>query len=176
MGSQPPETGGLLNELLAESSTSSVSRAHGNLNERAESKARVRSRGGPTMDWPRPQPESSYLWDQVSQLRCYLYDPTSSHISTSLSRSLVSRSLSSHFSFSPSLSLSLLLLLPLPPAALSVTLLLFSFVLTLFLLSTLLLRFISTRFPVTFPLHCCRARYPPGRSSRYLPTARFALV
>lgn len=51
------------------------------------------------------------------------------------------------------------LVLPLPPAALPVTLLLFSFVLTLFLLSTLLLRFISTRFPVTFPPHRCRARY-----------------
>lgn len=64
------------------------------------------------MDWPRPQPESSYLWDQVPQLRCYLYDPTSSHISTSLSRSLTSRSLLSRFSFSPSLSFSLS---PLPP-------------------------------------------------------------
>lgn len=111
------------------------------------------------MDWPRPQPESSYLWDQVPQLRCYLYDPTSSHISTSLSRSLASRSLSSRFSFSPSLSLSRSL--PLPAAALSLSLscLLFSFVLTLFLLSALLLRFISTRFPVTFPPHCCCARY-----------------
>lgn len=61
------------------------------------------------MDWPRPQPESSYLWDQVSQLRCYLYDPTSSHISTSLVL-LPSRSLLSRFSFSPflpPLSLSL---------------------------------------------------------------------
>lgn len=59
------------------------------------------------MDWPRPQPESSYLWDQVSQLRCYLYDPTSSHISTSLSRYPAFRSLLSRFSFSPFLSLSL---------------------------------------------------------------------
>lgn len=43
------------------------------------------------MDWPRPQPESSYLWDQVSQLRCYLYDPTSSHVSTSLALLLPAR-------------------------------------------------------------------------------------
>lgn len=109
------------------------------------------------MDWPRPQPESSYLWDQVPQLRCYLYDPTSSHISTSLSRSLASRSLSSLVSRSPHLSLSRSL--PSRRRSLPVALLLLSFVLTLFLLSALLLRFISTRFPVTFPPHCCCARY-----------------
>lgn len=110
------------------------------------------------MDWPRPQPESSYLWDQVSQLRCYLYDPTSSHISTSLSRSPASLASFSFLVLSVSLSFSFSLPL-FPLAALPVTLLLFSFVLTLFLLSTLLLRFISTRFPVTFPPRCCCARY-----------------
>lgn len=61
------------------------------------------------MDWPRPQPESSYLWDQVSQLRCYLYDPTSSHTSQPLSFSHSRFPLASlsRFSFSPSLSFSL---------------------------------------------------------------------
>lgn len=83
------------------------------------------------MDWPRPQPESSYLWDQVPQLRCYLYDPTSTHISASLSRSPAFSSLPSRFSFSPSFSFAL----PLPPIALPVALLLSSFVPALYFAS-----------------------------------------
>lgn len=146
---------------------SSASRAHGNLNERAESKARVRSRGGPAMDWPRPQPESSYLWDQVPQLRCYLYDPTSSHISTSLSRSLSSR-----FSFSPSLSFSLS---PFPPPlspCRSLAPFLRSYSLpALCFASSFHFHSVPRYLSSTLLL---RALYPPGRSSRYLPAARFA--
>lgn len=114
------------------------------------------------MDWPRPQPESSYLWDQVPQLRCYLYDPTSSHISTSLSRSLASRSLSSRFSFSPSLSFSFSL--SLPAAALSLSL---SCSFPSFLLSSCSLLCFFVSFPLGSPLpflHIAAARVISSRS------------
>lgn len=124
------------------------------------------------MDWPRPQPESSYLWDQVPQLRCYLYDPTSSHISTSLSRSLAFRSLSSRFSFSPSLSFSLS---PFPPPlspCRSLALFLRSYSLpALCFASSFHFHSVPRYLSSTLLL---RALYPPGRSSRYLPAARFA--
>lgn len=126
------------------------------------------------MDWPRPQPESSYLWDQVPQLRCYLYDPTSSHISTSLSRSLASRSLSSRFSFSPSLSLSRSPS-PFPPPlspCRSLALFLRSYSLpALCFASSFHFHSVPRYLSSTLLL---RALYLPGRSSRYLPAARFA--
>lgn len=115
------------------------------------------------MDWPRPQPESSYLWDQVPQLRCYLYDPTSSHISTSLSRSLASsRSLSSRFSFSPSLSFSL----SLPSRRRSLALSL-SCSFPSFLLSSCSLLCFFVSFPLGSPLpflHIAAARVISSRS------------
>lgn len=126
------------------------------------------------MDWSRPQPESSYLWDQVPQpLRCYLYDPTSSllfslSLPPSFSRSLLiplsrSRISCARFSFSlslPSFSLSLGCSLP-------------SFLYSLLVLSAFLLRFmLSTRFPRFFSCTgnaVSRALHPRGCSSRYSP-------
>lgn len=115
------------------------------------------------MDWPRPQPESSYLWDQVSQLRCYLYDPTSSHISTSLSRSPL-HSLLSRFSFFPSLSLSRSRFLS-SPSPLSLSL---SCSFPSFLFSSCSLLCFSVSFPPDSPLPFLRVAAARVISSRSL--------